>query len=480
MDIFRETPDLVNGAPDNSVIAPEPVDSVINVTIADDGFRAYINIEPPHNGGAPPTFEALQLALAAQDVTYNVDMERLKRLAEDPVYNQNILIASGRAPVDGIDGALNFHIETEKKELKPKVGSDGRADYYDLGIVENVTRGQVLCTIVPPTEGSPGITVQGREIPQRAGRAAQPPVGRNTELSADGKAVVSKIDGQVEFDGRRINVTETLYIKGNVDFSTGNISANGNVVIQGAVLSGFKVEATGNLEIRGVVENAQVRAGGNIKLQSGIIGSSLYCGGELKCRYIENSAIFAKKDIRAESIINSDVKCGKSIRVSGSIAKIIGGSCFAGQDIEARTIGSISHVKTNLEIGTDEMVIERQQELKAKIAELEETNKKLVSIISTLCQLEAANRLSAENKQILDSANYSYNANNAIIEAARKELDEINQAIKEKGKGRVICTGGIYPGVRVEISGACLNITELRHNVMLYVKDGEITIGSVR
>jgi len=479
-DMFKDMPDLFGNVADSSAQAPGPVDSVINVIIADDGLSAYINIEPPLNGGAPPTLKALQDALAAQGVTYNVDTERLKRLAEYPVYNQNIIIASGRAPVDGTDGELIFHIETEKKELKPKVGEDGRADYYDLGIVENVTRGQALCTIVPPTEGSPGMSVLGRVIFQRVGRPAQPPLGRNTELSPDGKSVIAKIDGQVEFDGRKINVTETLYIKGNVDFSTGNINANGNVVIQGAVLPGFRVEATGNVEIKGVVENARIKAGGNVKLQSGIIGSELYCSGELKCRYIENSRIFVKKDIKAESIINSDVKCGKSIKVGGSIAKIIGGSCFAGEDIEARIIGSVSHVRTNLTIGTDEMVIDRQQQLVKKIAELEDMNKKLSSIISTLSQLNVANRLDAEKKQILDNATYSYTCNCDIIEDARKELDEINKSIKEKGKGRIICTGDLYPGVKVEISGATQSINEVRHNVMLFVKDGEIVIGSVR
>jgi len=479
-DIFVDASDLVNGTTDSSVMASEPVDSVVNVIVSDDELRAFINIEPPLNGGAPPSFETLKAALDAQGVTYNVDMDRLKKVAENPVYGQNILIASGRAPVDGVDGDLRFHVEIEKKELKPKVGADGRVDYYDLGIIENVVRGQVLCTIIPPTEGRPGVTVRGREIPQRPGKAVQPPVGRNTELSADGRTVVSKIDGQVEYDGRRINVTETLYIKENVDFSTGNINANGNVVVQGAVLPGFKVEAAGNVEIKGVVENAYIKAGGNVKLHSGIIGSELYCAGELKCRYIENSRIFAKKDIKADSIINSDVKCGRSIRVGGSIAKIIGGSCFAGQEIEARTIGSISPVRTILQIGTDEMVIERQQQLIAKIAELEETNRKLSSIISTLCQLDAANRLDEEKKQILSNANYSFNYNNAVIEEARRELDDINKAIKEKGSGRVICTGELHPGVRVEISGATLSINELRHNVMLYVKDGEITIGSAR
>ena len=476
MDVFEERPEI-NGAEDTPINAPEPTDCVIDVLVVDEGLAAYLKIDPPINGGAEPTKEMLLAALTNCGVTHNIDMEKLENLGANPVYNQNILIASGRAPVDGEDGSVQFHIKTEKSGLRPRISANDKVNYRDLGIVENVAAGQVLCTITPPTEGVAGITVNGRELAQIKGRPVPSMVGRNTELNADGTAIISKINGQVEFDGRRINVTETLYIKENVDFSTGNINATGNVVVSGVVLPGFKVVASGNVDIRGVVENAQIKAGGNIKLQSGIIGSDLYCGGDLKCRYIENSRIFVKGDIKAESIINSDVKCGKSIRVTGSIAKIIGGRCFAGQDIEARTIGSISHVRTCLEIGTDELVIERQQELKAKIAELEETNKKLASIISVLRQHEVRNSLTEEKRKILDSANFSYNTNKTQIEESKSELDEINKAIRERGAGRIICSGEIFPGVRVEICGATLNMTQTRQNVMMFNKDGEICIG---
>jgi len=480
MEVLPESFDNRKGEPDAQIEQPKPVDSVIHISIVDGGLRAYLKIEPPANGGAAPTLQALLVALANQGVSHNVDVEKLNNLAANPVYNQSILIASGTPPVDGEDGVVRFHIKTEKTALRPKISANDRADYHDLDIVENVTQGQVLCTITLPTDGTPGITVQGKALTQTKGRPVKSLVGRNTELIENGTAIVAKIGGQVEFDGRKINVAETFYVKENVDFSTGDIKVIGNVVVSGMVLPGFKVEASGNVDIRGAVENAYVKAGGNVKIQSGVINSELYCAGDLKCRYIENSKIFAKYDIKTESIINSDVKCGKSIKVTGSIAKIIGGRCFAGQDIEARTIGAVSHIKTNLEIGTDETVIERQQELVTKLAELGETNKKLASIISIMRQMEAGNRLTAENREVLNNADFSYNANNSQIEQATSELDEITRSIREKGAGRVICSGEVHPGVRVEIGGANININQMRQNVMLYNKEGEICIGPAR
>lgn len=480
MEVFTESADIENGALETPIEPQKPVDCVINISVVDGGLRAYLKIEPPVNGGAAPTLNMLLAALANQGVSHNIDMEKLKDLEANPVYGKSILIASGIPPVDGEDGTVMFHIKTEKTGLRPKINANDRADYHDLGIVENVAQGQVLCTITPPTEGTPGINVLGKTLIQTKGRPVKSLLGRNTELNKEGTAVIAKIGGQVDFDGRKINVSETFYVKENVDFSTGDVKVTGNAIISGMVLPGFKVEATGNVEIRGAVENAYIKAGGNVKLQSGIINSELYCSGDLKCRYIENSRIFARQDIKTESVINSDVKCGKSIKVTGSIAKIIGGRCFAGQDIEARTIGSVSHVKTNLEIGTDETVIERQQELVEKLAEFEETNKKLASIITVLCHREAGNRITAENREVLASASFSYNANNEQMEEAKSELDEITQSIREKSVGRIICSGDIYPGVKVEIGGASLTINQARQNVMLFNKEGEICIGSAR
>jgi len=346
VSFFKKNADIKN---DDGSLA---VDAVVHVSIVNGGLEAYINIEPPRYGGAAPTLEVLEESLSSCGVTHNIDVEKLKELAKEPVYNRDILVARGVPPVDGDDGTVTFHIRTEK-DLKPKEREDGTVDFLDLDLVENVSRGQVLCTITPPTEGTPGISVRGEVLPQKKGRPAPSFVGKNTELNEDGTTIISKIDGQVDFDGRKINVSETFTVSGDVDTSTGNVKVAGNLVVRGMVLPGFEIEAGGNIDVMGVVEGSTIRAGGNITLKSGITGSKIYCNGDLKSRFIENCTVFVKGDITAEYILNSNIKCGKNIKVIGSIAKIIGGSCMAGQDIVARTIGSVANVKTSLELGTD-------------------------------------------------------------------------------------------------------------------------------
>jgi uncharacterized protein (DUF342 family) len=246
------------------------------------------------------------------------------------------------------------------------------------------------------------------------------------------------------------------------------------------VLPGFVIEAGGNIEIGGAVEHSKITAGGNIKLLSGLNGSELYCSGDLRCKYIENSTAFVKGDLYSESIINSNVKCGKSIKVAGSIAKIIGGSCIAGQNIEADTIGSLSNVRTNLELGTDQFVIDRQQQLLAQMAELEAQNEKLIPLLDILLQLEGSNRLIPEKKQILEDVRFSYHNNLQILEAGKIELEEITLAIKAKGYGRIICSKTIHPGSKVVIGDASFTINDPITNALLYYNKGDISVGSAR
>ncbi len=497
MDISKKFPSVPNdisnavlpdplaakeGAP--NITAPEPPppppkDAAIRVSTDAKELTAFLYIDPPQNGGAAPTLDMMQAELAASGITYNIDTEKLKELETAPVYGRFIPVAAGIAPVDGVNGTVTFKISTEKAAT-PKVKEDGSLDFYDLGIVENVAKGQVLCQITHPTEGTPGMSVKGRELKQTKGRPVPSYLGSNTELTEDGTAILSKIDGQVSFVGHQIHVNETFYVRGNIDHSTGNIKVVGNLVVTGAVLPGFKIEAACDIEVRGVVESSAIKAGGNIRLQNGIIGSELTCGGDVNGRFIENCSLFVEGDIRAEYIVDSSVKCGKNIKVMGNRARIIGGSLVAGQNIEARVIGSPAGIPTRLEIGTDPAVLKRQQELVTQISELEKSINSLQPLITMLYQLKNAGRLTKEKREIFDNVGYSFDTNTRLLEDGKRELEEINESIKARGFGRIICTDMIHSGTVAVIGGATFAVKEDMPYASLYYADGAINKGMAR
>jgi len=457
-----------------------PVDAQVRAVIDQSDLAAYLRIDPPENGGAGPTLEKMRYALAAAGVAYNIDMNRLNELEDVPVYNSFIQIAQGFAPQDGVNGTVTFYIRTEKPSMAPKIKPDGTVDYFDLDIVENVKKGQVLCTITHPTEGAPGMSVRGRELKQTKGRPVASYVGSNTALTEDGTAIVSKIDGQVVFANYRISVNETFQVRGNVDHSTGNLNVVGNIVIAGAVTPGFKVEATGNIQVGGVVESAAIKAGGNIRLQGGAILSEITCEGDLTGRFIENCGMFVKGDIQADYIVDSNIRCGKNIRAVGSKARIIGGSLIAGQNVEARIIGSPSGVVTRIELGADPAVLMRQQQLTAQITEMEKSIKSMQPLLDLLRQMERAGVLTPEKREILDNVSYSFDNNAMVLESSRQEMAEISQQLQKKGYGRVVCTEVLHSGTVVVIGGVTFYVKLDMPFAGLYYQDGEVRTGMAR
>lgn len=357
---------------------------------------------------------------------------------------------------------------------------DGRVDYYDLGLIQNVKAGQVLCVITPPSLGTPGYNVKGEALRAKPGKSVNVSPGINTVLSSDGTQIISKINGQFEFLGKRLNVNETYTVNQNVDTSTGNIKVEGNLIIRGMVTSGFTLEAGGFINVVGVVDSSTVIAGKDLILQGGSNGSTLRCGGNLKSRFIENCDVSVRGEMRTEYILNCNVRCKKNLRTEGAISKIIGGTCIVMQNVEARTIGSVSGVKTKLEIGVDPEIIDRQHALTAQIPELEKQIKSLEPLLKLLDQLKTTNRLDPEKQEMLDKATFSYNAQTELLENARIELEEINGSLINKSYGKVLCTGIIYPGTTVTIGSANYTVTQNLVNASLFYHEGGIALGSAK
>jgi uncharacterized protein (DUF342 family) len=471
-EMSNQSADLLSGQEQT----PPPVDAVIHVLIKSDKLEAHLNIEPPENGGGQPTVKSIEDELKKFRVVYGISHEKIKAIAEKPVYDQNILIAAGVQKVNGTDGTYKILFDTEKN-LKPKERSDGTVDYQDLGIVNNVKKGDVLCEITLPTDGTEGIAVTGEKLLPVKGRPVPYLTGKNTELNEQGTAILSTINGQVEFNAGKINVNDTFYINGDVGNSTGSIKVIGNIVVRGMVFSGFSVEAEGSIEISGSVESAVLKSGGNMTLRSGVNGSEMSCGGDLTTRFIENCNATVKGSLKSEYIMNSNIRCGKNLDIAGALARFSGGSCVVGNDLTAPVIGSTSGIKTDLELGTNPDIIERQQTIIKELPVLEKQLGSLKQLVDLLQQLEAANRLDDEKRTKLEEVRRSFQRITGQIESENAELAEINKTIETYGYGRIICRGTIHPGTSIKIGSARLTVTDPLINTIVYSSEGEIFSG---
>lgn len=434
--------------------APPPEDAGIVVRITNDLMDAYVKFTEPKYGGNPPTEIEVLKALSLSHVTYGVHSALIEQICARPRYDHEIKIAEGVAPRKGEDAKLLLKVRIGEKP-KPQEREDGSVDFSKMGIVTEVVRGQILCERTPPTEGIAGVNVLGKPVPAIKGFDKPIPSGANTAIMDEGRYLLAMLDGRVDLVADRITVSENMEINGDIDVKTGDVKFKGNILISGNVRPGRKVEATGNIEIFGMIEGGTVIAGGDITVRGGIVGGGfecfIQCQGTLNCRYMENISVIAIKDVRAQMILHSQVKCGNLIELYGGKAAVMGGESLCGGNIVLRNAGSAAHVKTVLEVGRDPTLVIRENTLNEEITSLNKTLADMDRLEGVLSRLKSLNRLSEDKLEALDSIQASRPSLENKVKMIQKELGEIKRKIWSTAPVEINVTGVAYPGVEIRI-----------------------------
>jgi len=454
------------------------LDAVVKVRISPDKMSATIHITPP-DGGRMLSFEEVMNILKYEKVVYGINVKLLHDLCRNPAYNKEIVIAEGKTPINGKNGHIDYHFEITK-DRTPKILEDGRVNFRELNLIENVHAGDILATITPPVKGIDGMNVMGQKVPAISGKPVIPPKGKNVVVSEDGLILSAAIDGQVVIADKKINVLPFYEVVGNVDSSTGNINFIGNVFVRGNVLTGFTIEAGGTVEVQGVVEGAFIKAGGDIVLRRGMQGGNkgtLIAGKSITARYIENSNISAVEDIRCEVIMHSTVKCGGILELGGKNGLIVGGSAKVGREIHAKVIGSYMETITELEVGMDPIYRERYKALKEELEEFERNILKAEQAISLLTKLEAVNRLDDKKRYLLEKSINTKEYFTEKLKDYQNELEFVEKKLEEEGYGKIKASEVIYPGTRITIGTSMMLVKNPIQFVTLYRDQGDIKIG---
>ena len=330
------------------------LDAMPVVHVSGDGLDAWVLILPPVGNGQDLNRAMLDRAFKERGVTFGLKWRLMENLPkEQERYFRLYHAARGTPAVNGADGQVT---ELFQRHLEKSFAVDehNRVDYTTLNNVQNVEEGGVICRIALPEKGVPGKSVQGQEIPAKDGKAASIPKGRNTEVTEDGTALIATIAGHVDFTGRAFQVKPLMEIKGNVDFSVGNINYLGDVIIHGDICSGFTVRAVGSITVDGVVEACTVEAGGDLILAQGVQGDSkavIRAQRSLYAKFLENCCVYVKETLQTDCIINCDVYCDGKVDVHTGHMKIIGGTIRAAREVSAGTIGSRNEGRTDVFLG---------------------------------------------------------------------------------------------------------------------------------
>jgi uncharacterized protein (DUF342 family) len=438
-------------------------DAIVSVDLTDDELKAYLTIRAPEAGGADITKEQIRAFLARNGIVSGMLEDVLDELENAPRYNDRILIAEGTRPEDGKDARIVYSFETDRSQVKLKE-KDGRVDFKELNLVQNVVEGQVLARKLDPERGKMGKTVTGKMLPAKDGKDIAIGTGKNVRLSEDGKSAIAAINGQVLLVGGKLNVEPVMVVPGDVNLRTGNILFLGTVVVKGSVEDGFSVKAAGNIEIIGNVGKCELDAEGDIIVHQGITGKSggtVRCGHSLWAKFIENARIEAGEYVVvSDGIINSNVDANKKILCRGKRASIVGGKLRAGEAVQAKTLGSVAGSETVIEVGYDPKSKERFLVCDAKKSGLERQLEEIKLNLNTLENLKKVRKQLPEDKEAFYLELLQKQTDTlAELKKLQKEIDSIlNYLSTLKSNGKVSVSAKVYPGVKIFIKDAPLEI----------------------
>ncbi len=453
----------------------------ISVTLSPDELKAFITIYPSEDEIKVSKDDIIS-ALQSQKITYGIKEDAITDLCEKSVLGESICVAEGIPAQNGKNGSVVYHFDTTVDKT-PTILEDGRINYRELNLIQSVKQGQLLCTLEPPVMGTQGITVKGKVIPAVSGRPAVLPRGKNVHISEDGQKLIASTDGEVEYlDPTKVSVYTNHEVAADVDNSTGNVTFVGSVIIKGNVLSGFSVEAGGNVEVYGVVEGATIKAGGNIILRRGMQGmgkGTLIAGGDIVSRYIEYCNVEAKNNIQSEAVMHSNVKCGNKLELTGRKGLLVGGTSKVGKIIIAKVIGSHMATVTDLEVGTDPTVRERYKKVKEEIASNDSDIKKADQAITILKKLEGMGALTPEKQEILTKSVRTKIYLSSRLEELKKEIVILDEKLQQEVNGKVRSLNTIYPGVKVTIGTCTMYVKEPLQYCTLYRDGADIRVGAV-
>jgi uncharacterized protein (DUF342 family) len=302
--------------------------------------------------GALTTYEEVIEACRRENIKVELDERLIEKqlLDASPV---EVTIAKGIKPHEGKNGHIEYMVDMSAKPQFIADSKDGKAvDYKNSMQVTLVNVGDVLATIIPPTEGENGMDVRGNAIVASPGANAKFFLGEGVE-ERDGKIVVVA-PGTPSVQDDVIVIRRTYVLQGDVNLSTGNINFPGTVIIHGNVTEGFEVISEENVVVNGFIYDAKIKAKGYVKCSGGIQGkekAEIIAGSFVAAKFVSMATIVTEGDILiTKDVLHSNLSCLGELRTGGSI---IGGIVIAFKGVECGgDLGSETGVKTLVNIRT--------------------------------------------------------------------------------------------------------------------------------
>lgn len=379
------------GAGEFAMPLGERRDGSFRLDVAADGLTAWVELMPAQ-GGRELAVEDIVEGLGEAGISQGIDSAALQQACAAS-QTARVVAARGQPAQDGQDARFELLIEVVRERV-PHTNAQGLIDFRELGAIPVVEVGQALMRRIPSTPGIDGCDVRGQALPAKPGQELKfaEPLGGTTFDPSDPDLLRAAVKGQPVHLGNGVLVEQVVRLE-RVDIASGNIDFDGSVQVDGDVMSGMQVKASGDIVVKGAVDGGLLQAGGDVQVAGGIIANArVQAGGAVSARFVEYAQIEAATTITVEDmVLQSDLQALNQVVIgvkSPQRGRLIGGSTRAMLLVQVPQLGGgTASTVTRVQVGVNPRLNERHRQL-SELAEKqcadEDKLKKLVQHLAKL------------------------------------------------------------------------------------------------
>jgi len=430
------------------------LDAAIQVHIAADDMAAQLSLVAPQ-GGKAAGVEDIQRALLEAGVLFGVDPALVAQACAAGVVD-HALVARGEMPQNGKD-TLFEPLIPQAVDRSPKLDANGLIDYRERGGITVVKANDPLMRRVLPTLGVPGHTVRGRELAPRAGMDvpfATQLVGAQVAVE-DSNLLRAAVTGQPVLVERGVTVEPLLRVK-EVNLATGNIHFDGSVQVDGEVLQGMKVQATGDIVVSGTVEGGLLEAGGDIRVVCGIIAhAQVQAQGAVSARFAENSSIHAGTVIALDDMaLECSLESLNQIIIGDKLpqrGRLVGGTAIAMMLLRVPLLGSNKAGVTRVTVAANPELELQLQTLGLRLEKEKATEENLEKLMKHLAA-------TGDPKGMLERVKSSWRQAVQVWSKSLAERVELERQLALTAGAKVVVGLGVDGAVDLAFAGKMVHL----------------------
>ncbi len=440
----------------------------------------------------PVTMEMVHQCLEDLGVVAGIQPEKIQTLVSQVRHGQHQvglhLIAQGIPPVGGQDAAVELLVQLSRRPGKEL--PDGSIDFREVNFIPSVGVGQVIARRQPLVPGTPGRDVKGNVLEAKEGQDQPLKAGANVEVRYEEgvEVYVATTEGVVKQKKDELYVVKQLPIKGDVNFDTGNLDFKGDLYIDGSVVQGFSVKATGKIIITGTVEpGSTVLALEDVTVGKGILGrrTRVQARGSVRAQFVQEAKVVAGQDIEVGSytfhaFLHAEGRVLVHKSASPRSGSILGGEVWGCEGVEAAFAGSPNGVAGIVVAGLQPGQAQRLDKLKANVSACyEHILKSLRRFNLTQVDLgQIHNMLTAAtgaHRKVLVHHAQQLGQLVQLYQKLQTELAELENQIQATVQGAEIkLLNKAYWGVTIRIGECNRKLTEDVPNPRFHIHEGQL------